>query len=144
MDFSNQGRHPPSQLAAMAAHTHNVNDNEPWFANSGANNHITTALDKLALQQPYQDGETVIVGNCGGLQISNTGSTLIQTPTSTLHLNNVLHCPSASTNLLSIQQFCADNNCYFQLTSSRFLVKDMQIGEIMLQGPSKAGLYPFY
>jgi hypothetical protein len=103
MDFSYQGRHPPSQLAAMAAHTHNVNDNEPWFANSGANNHITTALDNLALQQPYQGGETVTVGNGGGLQISNTGSTLIQTPTSTLHLNNVLHCPLASANLLSIQ-----------------------------------------
>jgi hypothetical protein len=86
----------------------------------------------------------VSVGNGGGLQISNTGSTLIQTPTSTLHLNNVLHCPSASTNLLSIQQFCDDNNCYFQLTSSHFLVKDMQTGEIMLQGPSKAGLYPIY
>jgi hypothetical protein len=49
MDFSYQGRHPPSQLVAMAAHTHNVNDNEPWFADSGANNHITTALDNLAL-----------------------------------------------------------------------------------------------
>ncbi|KAF9667292.1 hypothetical protein SADUNF_Sadunf15G0007400 [Salix dunnii] len=54
IDFSYQGHHPPSRLAAMAAHTHNFHDSEPWFADSGANSHITSALDNLALQQPYQ------------------------------------------------------------------------------------------
>jgi hypothetical protein len=45
---------------------------------------------------------------------------------------------------LSIQQFCRDNNCYFILTATHFTIKDMQTKEILLQGPSEAGLYPVY
>jgi hypothetical protein len=78
------------------------------------------------------------------LQIANTGSSLITTPTSQFYLHKILHCPNASANLLSIQQFCKDNNCYFILTSTHFTIKDMQTKEILLQGPSEAGLYPIY
>ncbi|KAF5455849.1 hypothetical protein F2P56_025384 [Juglans regia] len=77
MDFSYQGRHPPAQLAAMAAHTHGTQEVEqPWYLDSGANNHITSELDNLTLQQqPYQGKEQVTVGNGGGLLITNTGPT---------------------------------------------------------------------
>jgi hypothetical protein len=55
MDFSYQGRHPPSQLAAMAAHTQGPTETEqPWYLDSGANHHITSELENLTLQQPYQ------------------------------------------------------------------------------------------
>jgi len=54
----------------------------------------------------------------------------------------VLCCPQASANLLSIQNFCKDNNCFFKLTDTYFLVKDNLTGEILLQGPSEGGLYP--
>ncbi|KAJ0028670.1 hypothetical protein Pint_35223 [Pistacia integerrima] len=50
MDYAFQGRHPPTQLAAMVAHTnatHVVED--PWFIDSGANQHITTNLEQLTL-----------------------------------------------------------------------------------------------
>jgi hypothetical protein len=41
MDYSFQGRHPPSQLAAMVAHTNSqFSEEEPWYADSGANQHI--------------------------------------------------------------------------------------------------------
>lgn len=64
MNFSYQGRHPPSQLGAMVAHTHDIQDNEqPWYLDSGANNHLTAELENLALQQPYQGTDSVIVGN---------------------------------------------------------------------------------
>jgi hypothetical protein len=145
MNYSYQGRHPPSQLAAMAAYNQSTQDEEPWFADSGANNHITAELDNLTIQQqPYQRGDVVTVGNGGGLHIANTGSASITTPNSNLHLQNILHCPSALANLLSIQKFCQDNNCYFILTTSYFVVKDMLTREILLHGPSEAGLYPVY
>lgn len=52
MDFSYQGRHPPSQLAAMIAHTHVEQESkQPWYLDSGANNHITFDLENLTLQQ---------------------------------------------------------------------------------------------
>lgn len=67
MNYSYQGRHPPSKLAAMNARTHphltRQNDEEPWYANSGANNHVTAALDNLTIQEPFKGDEEVAVGN---------------------------------------------------------------------------------
>jgi hypothetical protein len=145
MDFAFQGRHPPAQLAAMAAYTpENPEVEHPWYLDSGANHHVTSELEKLTLQEPYQGTDSVTVGNGSGLQIANTGSSLISTPSSQFILHKVLHCPNASANLLSIQQFCRDNHCYFILTSTHFTIKDMQTKEILLHGPSEAGLYPIY
>ncbi|KAJ0038478.1 hypothetical protein Pint_24053 [Pistacia integerrima] len=77
MDFTYQGRHPPAQLAAMAAHTHvTQEDEQPWYLDSGANNHITSELENLTLQQqPYQGNDKVTIGNGDGLLITNIGST---------------------------------------------------------------------
>jgi hypothetical protein len=87
---------------------------------------------------------SVTIDNGNGLQISNTGSSLLITPHTKLSLKDILHCPNASSNLLSIQKFCKDNNYYFIFTSSYFVIKDMLTKEVLLQGPSRAGLYPIF
>jgi len=145
MNYSYQGRHPPPQLAAMAAQANALYDEEQeWLADSGANAHITNNLENLSDQQPFEGNEMVAVGNGAGLKIDNAGSTLIPIPNSSseLHLKNVLHCPDASANLLSIQKFCLDNHCYFKLTSSHFFVKDNLTKAILLAGKCENGLYP--
>lgn len=144
MDYAYQGRHPPKELAAMVAQSNLLHEDETWLADSGATNHITADLENLTLQQPYQGTETVAVGNGNGLNIAHTGSTTYHLPNSDLHLNDILHCPNVSTNLLSIQKLCQDNNCYFKLTDSYFLVKDNLTGAILLQGPSEGSLYPVH
>jgi len=141
MDHAYQGRHPPSQLAAMIAQNTNFDDSE-WFADSGANAHITNDLETLSIQQPFEGTETVAVGNGSGLTINNSGSTLVHTSKSVFKLNNVLHCPKASAQLLSIQRFCKDNDCFFILSDSHFLVKDKRTKAILLAGKSENGLYP--
>jgi hypothetical protein len=85
------------------------------------------------------------VGNGTGLNIKNFGSSFIHCKS--LHkshflLKDILHYPNVSANLLFINKFCLDNNCWFALTSSSFTVKDNLIGEVLLQGPSENGLYP--
>jgi hypothetical protein len=45
-----------------------------------------------------------------------------------LHLSQVLHCLVAIAKLLSINQFCKDNNCFFILTKSHYFIKDKQTG----------------
>lgn len=50
MDYSYQGRHPPTQLAAMVAHTNTAIEKQEWFANSGANAHITNELENMTIQ----------------------------------------------------------------------------------------------
>jgi hypothetical protein len=45
MDYAYQGRHPPAQLATMIAQSNfSHKDEQHWFADSGANAHITSAL----------------------------------------------------------------------------------------------------
>jgi hypothetical protein len=61
-----------------------------------------------------------------------------------LKLNNILHCPIAAANLLSIHKFCVDNKCWFILTDSHFFVKDNFTGQTLLQGQSRDGLYPIF
>ena len=105
MDFSYQGKHPPLQLAAMAAQTNATIDDQEWFADSGANAQITNNLENLNIQQPFERIETVEVGNGSSLTIDSVGSDasdLLHTPKSDFHLNKILHCPNASANLISI------------------------------------------
>ncbi|RVW13866.1 Retrovirus-related Pol polyprotein from transposon RE1 [Vitis vinifera] len=142
MNYAYQGRHPPTQLAAMVANSNAEQEEETWFADSGANQHITANLEHLTLQQPYTGQENVAVGNGQGLSIAHTGTTIFHTPEAKLNLKRVLHCPQASANLLSINQFCLDNNCLFILTGTHYFVKDIQTGTTLLEGKSEGGLYP--
>jgi hypothetical protein len=142
MDHAFQGRHPHDQLSAMVADSNSAPANDPRYADSTANQHITANLENLSLQQPYLGSEDVAVGNGTGLRIRHTGSMVFHTPQSSFHLSKVLHCSQAYANLLSINQFCLDNNCFFILTGSQYFVKDNRTGLTLLVGRSEGGLYP--
>jgi hypothetical protein len=143
MDYSYQGCHPPPQLAAMVAQTNATLDDQ-WYANSGANAHITNELENLSIQQRFQGDDMVAVGNGSVLTIEHIGSSTLHSPFSlnTFHLKNVLQCPNATTKLLSIQRFCRDNSCYFILTAHYFYRKDLRTHAILLEVRSENGLYP--
>jgi transposase InsO family protein len=145
MDYSFQGRHPPSDLAAMVAHLNEDFGAQKWLADSGANVYITADAANLHEPRPFEGADMVGVGNGAGLQIKNLGSSVVHSHFPKhphLFLKDILHCPDASANLLSINKFCIDNNCWFALTGSHFIVKDNLTGQVLLQGPSVNGLYP--
>ncbi|CAL2227060.1 unnamed protein product [Prunus armeniaca] len=130
--------HPPVASQAMVA-SHSPTPSSTWFTDSGASTHITNDLAHLQLSQTYGGSYQVSVGNGQGLHITNIGSGSI----SQFHLNKVLHCPSASHNLLSVHQFALDNSVYFIFTPSDFYVKDLVSGKTFFHGKSENGLYPF-
>jgi hypothetical protein len=144
MDYAYQGKHPPNQLAAMMAHTNAEVETRDWLADSGANAHITADATAISNPQPFDGTETVGVGNGAGLNIQGIGSSLVHSNLATLPskflLKDILYCPSASANLLSINKFCIDNHCLFELIGSCFTVKDSLTGTVLLQGPSRNGL----
>jgi transposase InsO family protein len=142
MDYSFQGRHPPSQLQAMVAHNNTAFEDQEWYADSAANAHITHDLANLQVQQPFETSEAVGVGNGTALAIANSGSSILPSPKSDFLLNNVLHCPRAAANLISIQRFCLDNDCYFILTSTHYYIIDLQTQNLLLEGKSENGMYP--
>jgi hypothetical protein len=129
-------------IARAHPHVTEQHDEEPWYADSGANNHVTTTFDNLTLQEPFKGDDEVAIGNGTSLPISNTGSFILYHSKIPFKLNNILHCPTAAVNLLSIQKLCVDNKCWFILTDSYFFIKDNCTGQTLLQGLNKDGLYP--
>jgi len=142
MDYAFQGRHPPAQLAAMVAQNSVQPEDSTWYADSGANHHLTPTLENLHLHEPYTGSDTIAVGNGSGLQITNTGSLTLTTDNAKLHMSRVFHCPQAIANLLSINQFYKENQCFFILTDTHYSIKDKLTSLTLLQGKSEGGLYP--
>ena len=144
MDSSFQRHHPPAQLVTMVAQTYTIPEDDQWYVDNGVNNHITKDVANLSLHEPYGGDDSVAIGNGSGLPIQNTSSLKLQTPSFSLKLNRVFHCPTSMANLLSINQFCFDNDCFFILTGSPYFVKDNKTGMTLLEGLSEGGLYPIH
>jgi hypothetical protein len=80
----------------MVAQSNAQVDNQQWFANSGANAHITNELENLNNLQPFQSDDTVAIGNGAGFIIENTDSSFLHSSSNSVskfQLKNVLHCP---------------------------------------------------
>lgn len=142
MNYAYQGRHPPEKLAAMAA-SHTAMDDSTWYSDTGATHHVTSDFGNLTLASNYNGADSVQVGNGEGLYISHIGSSTIPVPSTTFKLHNVLYCPNASSNLLSVNKLSRDNNCYFIFDEFGFVVKDKSTGKILYRGTIEQGLYPF-
>lgn len=93
-----------------------------WYPDTGATNHVTADLGNLHLQFDYQGPDSVAVGNGNQLPISKVGSTVIYYTSSNLFFNNILHVLSIRKNLLSVNQFTRENNCYFLFTDTSFFL----------------------
>lgn len=70
----------------------------PYSANnqlldSGAAHHMTNDLNNLALHQPYQGGDDVLISDGSPLTISHTGFTLFPSKPLDITLDNILCVP---------------------------------------------------
>lgn len=113
-----------------------------WYGDTGATDHITNELDRLAVRERYNGNEQVQVGNGAGLKISHIGHSTINTAARPLFLRNILHVPGITKNLLSIHRFTRDNDCYFEYHPWNFFIKDRQTRRCLLEGQCEGGLYP--
>jgi hypothetical protein len=116
-----------------------------WYPDFGATHHITSDLANLNVRdEEYQGSEQIRMGNGTSLPIHHIGTTQLSTPTTNFCLNNVLHVPEISNNLLSVHKFTNDTNTFMEFHPSRFCVKDLASRRLLLHGPRKHGLYPFH
>jgi hypothetical protein len=76
--------------------THNYGIDTNWYTDSTATDHITEELENLTTREKYNGTDQIVTANGTGMNIHNVGHAIIHTPTCDLHLNNVLHVPSAS------------------------------------------------
>ncbi|KAL9668585.1 hypothetical protein QQ045_006121 [Rhodiola kirilowii] len=134
---------PPERLTAYSAQTASGGPT-PWVFDTGANTHVTNDLSNLSLANEYRGSDSVggVLGGTG-LPIHNIGSSYIIFRNLPYSLNDVLHCPKASTHLISVNKFARDHNCCFVFFPYHFLVQDLATGKILFRGQSRNGLYPF-
>ena len=60
-----------------------------------------------------------------------------------MSLNQLLHVPEITKNLLSVSKFARDNNVFFEFHPNFCLVKDQVSKIVVLEGKLKGGLYAF-
>jgi hypothetical protein len=133
---------PPNMQALLA--TPNYAPDPNWYSDSGATHHITSDLANLNVRaDEYHGPDQIRVGNGTSLPIKHIGSTQFSTPTTSFLLNNVLHVPQISKNLISVHKFTKDTNTSMAFRPSCFRVQALDSGKTLLCGPSKDGLYPF-
>ncbi|KAJ3698372.1 hypothetical protein LUZ61_002077 [Rhynchospora tenuis] len=118
-----------------------VTPNSSWFLDSGATAHVTPDINNLTSSLPYAGTDTVHIGNGAGLSILNIGSTVIYTSIKPIYLNNVLHVPKITKNLLSISQLLRDNDVIVEFSSSYCFIKDRVTHQTLLLGNLTNGLY---
>lgn len=82
-----------------------------WYLDSAATNHITNDIQNLESYQSYCGHDQVTVGNGASLPLQHTCKGLLPTPHFSFCLNKVLHIPSMSTNLVSVNQLTKENRC---------------------------------
>jgi hypothetical protein len=126
--------------AAMASTSSKVDAD--WYTDTGATNHITSDLDRLALRERYHGNDQVQVGNGSSLRIMHVGHSSINTAARPLVLRNTLHVPEITKHLLSVHKFSRDNDVFFEYHPWHFSIKDRQSRKSLLDGRCESGLYP--
>ncbi|GJY11713.1 retrovirus-related pol polyprotein from transposon TNT 1-94, partial [Tanacetum coccineum] len=129
--------------SANFANTHDQSSNAStnWHSDTGAKSHMTFDLEAMDNSEAYYGDDALHVGNGKDLPILHIGSSKVYSPQKMFSFKNILHLPEISHNLLSVQNFCHDNDVFFEFHTSYFFVKDESTHTTLLTGPSKHGLY---
>jgi hypothetical protein len=80
-----------------------------WFLDSDASTHVTSDINSLSYACSYNVSDQMHIGNDTGLSILHIATITLLIETIPIKLNNVLHVPQMSKNLLSVSQLTKDN-----------------------------------
>ncbi|KAF7833293.1 Retrovirus-related Pol polyprotein from transposon TNT 1-94 [Senna tora] len=145
-NYSQSNNYRPPMMQAHMAVPETLYD-PAWYPDSGATNHVTANAQNLMTSADYSGQEQLHVGNGAGLNIQHIGHSSLKSPFNssvTLHLNNLLHVPNITKNLVSVSRFAHDNNCFFEFHPTCCFVKSQATKQVLLRGTIKGdGLYSF-
>ena len=103
-----------------------------WIFDSGTTHHITSDLNNLALHQPYNGGEDIIIADGSSLPVTHSGSLSLPSLTRDLALKNVLCVPDIYKNLISVYRLYNANQVSVEFFPACFQVKDLSTGAPLL------------
>jgi hypothetical protein len=131
----------PEDWHVVVAATHSFNDNN-WYTDLGATDHITRDLEKLAICDKYTGNDQIHTASGRDMAINHIGYSTIHTLCSQLMLNKILHVPQALKNLISVHRLASDNNIFLEFHPRFFCIKDLYTRSLLVKGPCQGGLYP--
>ncbi|KAM2283226.1 hypothetical protein ACFXTI_032364 [Malus domestica] len=99
--------------------------NPTWLLNTGASSHMTNSSTNLQNSEPYNGLDQVYIGDGKGLPITHSGFSRLITSNHTFALQNVLHVPDLTQDLISANRFTLDNWCFVHLYPFHFTVNDL-------------------
>jgi len=121
--------------------------NSTWILDSGASYHGTGEPQNIDQLSHFDGQDQITLVTAKVCTFKGSGSFLFLSPINSnisFKLNNLLHVPSITKNLLSVSQFAKDNSIFFEFHPHSCLVKSQGTNEILLQGVVGAdGLYSF-
>lgn len=98
---------------------------QDWFMDSGTMNHMTTDLNKFDIHSEYKGPEEVTLGNGSKLPISHIDKSSITSSAKKFKLDDFLHVPTATPNLVSVNSFAKSNNVSVEFFPNHFSIKDL-------------------
>lgn len=119
-----------------------ITQSQTWLLDSRASHHLTSDVSRVSNSTHFVGNEGITTGNGNQLPISSVGYRALHANNDTclLSLKNVLHAPHVSSNLLSVQKQCNDNQVPNEFHSDTFVVKYINSGHVILNGYSDNGL----
>lgn len=86
--------------------------------------HLTSKMENLGLHSEYTGPEEVTLRDGKSIPISRIGSNIISVDSNKYKLDNILHGPASSSNLLSVLQFTNSNDVSVDLFPNFFIIKE--------------------
>ncbi|KAE8733997.1 hypothetical protein F3Y22_tig00000910pilonHSYRG00040 [Hibiscus syriacus] len=116
---------------------------DQWVVTSGTTHHITPDAANVSNLNEFRGSGNLTVGNGVSLNIHNIGSTVVASSSKTFLLNELLHVPWITKNLLSVSKLARDNAAYLEFHAERCYVRDEASKEILCKVKRRRVVYIF-
>lgn len=93
-------------MQAMVATQPKIVNENCWFLDFAATNHVTNDLGSLAISSEYAGSGKIRIRNGTGLSISHAGHTSFNSNCRLLHLKNLVHVPLITKASISLSILC--------------------------------------
>jgi gag-polypeptide of LTR copia-type len=133
-----------SQPHAHTAHTGITAPHGDWYLDLGATHHVTSDLNNISTFIPYEGFENLHIGNGTGMKILHIGSSILTFPTRSVVLNDILHVPQFTKNLLSLSKLLHDNSLLIEFSPTSCLIKDRHTLSLLLRAKLHNGFYSLH
>ena len=109
-----------------------------WVIDSGATDHMTHSPIRFRTYNPCPGNRKITVADGSPITVAGQGTVNLS---NSLSLNNVLHVPKLSSNLISIHQITKDLNCRVIFYSTHCVFQDLVTGRTIGLAKVNDGLY---